>query len=182
MSARARVALNLMIDEGSVSTVRLKNMGYNHPPRVLADLKDAGVPFVMKRIHVDGEPRPVAAYWLVDHVNADGETPRKPIPKWFKDKLLAEWHNRCAVCRGEYTARVLQPDHRIPFRIGVIQSGGIQSFSCRSVAQTIEPRVGPARHVRIGSSEMLIFVSRAIGHPLTSMLTLRQFPNGVYLW
>ena len=118
MSARARVALNLMIDEGSVSTVRLKNMGYNHPPRVLADLKDAGIPFVMKRVRVAGESRSVAAYWLVDHINAAGETPRKTIPKWFKDKLLAEWNGRCAVCRGEYTARVLQPDHRIPFRIG----------------------------------------------------------------
>lgn len=118
MSARARVALDLMLKQGIVTTVELKNMGYNHPPRVLADLKDAGVPFQMTRVRVEGEPRAVAGYQLIDNMNATGEAARRPIPKWFKDQLLEAWDYHCAICNGQYTARILQPDHRIPFRIG----------------------------------------------------------------
>lgn len=54
MSKRARTALDILLQRGSVTTKELQELGYDHPPRAMADLKDAGVPFISTMVNVDG--------------------------------------------------------------------------------------------------------------------------------
>lgn len=119
MSKRAREALEIMIQEGSVTTVDLKNrFGFNHPPRAMGDLKDAGVPFTKTMVKVEGESRRVARYELLDDINvAKANKPRKVIPKKVKTELIAKYGKQCQICGGTFSSQALQVDHRIPFRI-----------------------------------------------------------------
>ncbi len=182
MSTRARVALEIMIEEGFVTTVRLKSMDYNHPPRVLADLKDAGVPFVMSRVQVEGEKRRVASYRLVDTMSGEGEASRKPIPKWFKDQLLDEWNHRCAICHGSTADGSFNPIIVFRFGSGVIRTSGRASTSCRCAVLTTVRRVGPARPARTGRHAIRPPARAATGHHLTPMSTSPPFRSDESRW
>lgn len=115
MSKRARTALDILLQRGSVTTKELQELGYDHPPRAMADLKDAGVPFISTMVNVDGVR--MSRYTLLNEIR-DSVAVRKPIPKAFRESLFAEYHKRCEVCGGQYENRYLQADHRVPFRIG----------------------------------------------------------------
>ncbi|MCG5472215.1 HNH endonuclease [Micromonospora sp. LAH09] len=90
-------------------------MGYDHPPRAIADIKDAGVEIKMNMVFVAG--RRMARYELVPKISDGSMTGRRALPKAFKEGLCAQWFHRCAVCNGKFTTRELQADHRIPYRI-----------------------------------------------------------------
>ena len=49
---RAAAAVQIMLEKGSVTTDDLSRLGYNHPPRAIGDVRDAGIPVVseMKQI------------------------------------------------------------------------------------------------------------------------------------
>lgn len=114
MSARARKALEFMLARGSVTTGDLKAAGYDHPPRAVRDLKDAGLVVESNLVNVGGVR--MSRYTLVDSITADFAQ-RKPIPNAFRKQLFEEHHYRCAVCGGVFITRMLQADHRVPFHI-----------------------------------------------------------------
>ncbi|MFD0317295.1 HNH endonuclease [Streptomyces flavalbus] len=115
-SRRAQRALEHILEHGSVTTAELNDMGYDHPPRAIGDIKDAGVTVVKEMVTVDG--RRMARYALQDQVNSDASgVGRKTLSKRFREDLYALHDHKCAVCGGSYTSRELQADHRIPFRI-----------------------------------------------------------------
>lgn len=115
MSKRARSALNFLLEQGSVTTGELQAAGYDHPPRAVQDLKDAGFVVESTMVKIDGKR--MSQYTLVDSMSA-GFAQRKPIPNAFRKKLFQEHGYRCAVCGGIYPMRMLQADHRVPFNIG----------------------------------------------------------------
>jgi hypothetical protein len=114
MSKRAEAARDILLERGTVTTAELNGLGYDHPPRAIGDLKDAGVTVSTRMISVDG--RRMAQYSLVDTVGST-ERNRKQLPKKFREALYQQHVYRCAICGGRYTGRELQVDHRIPFRI-----------------------------------------------------------------
>lgn len=114
-SRRAETALEILIERGSVTTAELNRLGYDHPPRAIADLKDAGVSVERGMVVEDG--RRMAQYRLKNEIGSGTEKSRKQLPKRFRDQLFLEHEYRCTVCREIYTSRDLQADHRVPFRI-----------------------------------------------------------------
>jgi hypothetical protein len=58
---RARFVLDAIVKNGIVSTIDLKNAGYDHPPRAVMDAKDLG--FAIKKVKAKREDgRTIAAY------------------------------------------------------------------------------------------------------------------------
>lgn len=115
MSARARKALEFMLEHGSVTTGDLKAAGYDHPPRAVRDVKDAGIVVESKLVNVDGVR--MSRYTLVDSIG-EGFLQRRPISNRFRDALFDAHDHHCAVCGGVFITRMLQADHRVPFAIG----------------------------------------------------------------
>lgn len=115
MSKRARAALNIMLERGAVTTkVLQEEYGLDHPPRAIRDLKDAGVLVGSRRVKDSGKT--ISEYFLEDaSATGPGGAPRNPIKKADKDRIIAEFDGKCAMC-GTRTSR-LQLDHRIPFAI-----------------------------------------------------------------
>jgi hypothetical protein len=115
MSARAHLAVEFILQHGSVTTDDIQAMGQGHPPRTIADIRDAGIKTAKTMVVVNGRRR--AQYTLVPDTSGEDQADRKVIPKRFRDALFTEYDYRCAVCNGTFTSRELQADHRIPFRI-----------------------------------------------------------------
>ncbi|MEU6023488.1 HNH endonuclease signature motif containing protein [Micromonospora sp. NPDC047134] len=115
LSLRAKKAVEQMFSQGFVTTADLKAMGYDHPPRAIADLKDAGVKVAKTMVVVGG--RQMARYELVPAIGDAVLIGRRKLPKAFKESLCAQWSYRCAVCNGKFTTKELQADHRVPYRV-----------------------------------------------------------------
>lgn len=115
MSARARKAVEFILQHGSITSDDILAMGQGHPPRTIADIKDAGIKTASTMVIVNGNRR--AQYTLVPDTSGEAESDRKLIPKKFRDQVFTTHGYRCAVCNGSFTSRELQADHRIPFRI-----------------------------------------------------------------
>jgi hypothetical protein len=90
-------------------------MGYDHPSRIIRDLKDAGVTVFSSSVTVDG--RRMARYTLVDTVSGDVAV-RKPLPRDFRRDVYDAANGRCAACNAFFEFRYMQTDHRVPFAIG----------------------------------------------------------------
>lgn len=115
MSTRGRKALEFMLSHGSVTTGDLKAAGYDHPPRAVRDVKDAGLVVESKLEKVDGVR--MSRYTLIDSIS-EGFLQRRPISNTFRNDLFREHDYRCSVCGGTFITRMLQADHRVPFAIG----------------------------------------------------------------
>jgi hypothetical protein len=120
VTRRAGAALRILLERGSVTTAALKDAGYDHPPRIAGDLKDAGFVIDSALVNVDGVR--MSQYTLVDTMTAEGAAIRKPIPLNFRKQLFATTDHRCAACGAKFITRLLQADHRVPFRVGGDQS------------------------------------------------------------
>ena len=49
-NSRSSKALRVMLEKGSVTTADLTDLGYDHPPRAIGDVRDAGIPVVREMI------------------------------------------------------------------------------------------------------------------------------------
>lgn len=115
-SKRAGRCLEHMLEYGTLTTEQLSEMGYEHPPRAIRDLRDAGV--IVNRANVkSSNGRNIAQYTLVAQRSV-GRTGRTGIPKKFREQVNASKDNHCGICNGMFEPRELQCDHRVPFEIG----------------------------------------------------------------
>ncbi|MFF0423747.1 HNH endonuclease signature motif containing protein [Streptomyces sp. NPDC004520] len=115
MSKRAALVRDYILEYGAVTTGKLAELGYSHPPRAARDLKDAGAGVVT--IMVKGpDGRRMASYAFNGKANEDGAG-RVVIPKAFGEALKRAHGGKCAVCYGDFSERELQCDHRVPFAI-----------------------------------------------------------------
>lgn len=116
-TGRAVLALKAMLNAGFVTTDDLNAMGYNHPPRAIADVRDQGIPVVTESVkNPDG--RRMARYRLgtADSIRA-GQVGRTNFPKNFRIALFAKYGSVDCITGAEHDPRSLQIDHRIPFRM-----------------------------------------------------------------
>lgn len=116
---RARIVIDHILQHGQITTEELKTLyGYDHPPRAIQDVRDNGIP--LKRLTVKSSSnRSIAAYTFDTSATIEGDKVggRTAFPKQFKDKLYAASSGRCALCNGQFEARMLQIDHRVPYEI-----------------------------------------------------------------
>ncbi len=116
---RPKRVIDHILQHGYITTDELKEQyGYNHPPRAAQDVKDEGIGLVMERV-AGPDGRKIARYSFA----AEGETRpsmaggRQAFPKSLKISLIEIQGAKCAICSGEFIARYLQIDHRIPYSV-----------------------------------------------------------------
>jgi len=129
-NSRASKALRAMLATGSVTTDDLNALGYNHPPRAIGDVRDAGIPVITERDRTpDG--RPMARYRLgrAEDIQNDRHAGRSVLPKAFKAELLSRYGSADCITGAKLEPRNLQIDHRIPYRIA--GDAGIRGISWR---------------------------------------------------
>lgn len=115
---RAIAALKAILAKGSISTDELQALGYNHPPRAIGDIRDAGIPIITGSGQSKGGRR-MAVYSLGDSAQIqEGRIGgRSALPKAFKVSLIAKYGSMDCITGAKLDGGVLQIDHRIPYRI-----------------------------------------------------------------
>lgn len=116
---RAIIVLKAMLMSGSITTDELLALGYNHPPRAVGDVKDAGIPIVKQNARSPKTGRRMAVYSFGDAsmIQQGRIGGRSALPKKFKKALIERYGSRDCITGAELDERVLQIDHRIPYRI-----------------------------------------------------------------
>ncbi len=117
---RARALIDYLLEHGECSTEDLNDMGYDHPPRVAGDVKEAGIPIVMTRDRVSAKTgRKIGVYRFgnPDDIKAGRIDGRKAFSKPFKAALVARYGARDAFTQEPLEARYLQIDHRVPYQV-----------------------------------------------------------------
>ncbi len=116
---RARVVIEHILEHGFITTEELEETyGYNHPPRAVRDVREAGIPLETFRVK-SSDGRSIAAYRFGDlsKIQTDKLAGRKVFSKQFKAELYQLSGGKCAICSGRFEARYLQIDHRIPYEV-----------------------------------------------------------------
>lgn len=117
---RARALIDYLLEHGECSTEDLNEMGYDHPPRVAGDVKEAGIPIVMTRDRVSAKTgRKIGVYRFGDpsDIKAGRIDGRKAFSKKFKAQLVAKYGARDAFTQEQLEPRYLQIDHRVPYQV-----------------------------------------------------------------
>jgi hypothetical protein len=116
---RAIAVLKALLDKGTITTDELNEMGYNHPPRAVGDVRDAGIPVVTGSATSAKTGRRMAVYSFgdPDMIQEGRIGGRSALPKKFKAKLIARYGSIDCITGATLDERVLQIDHRIPYRI-----------------------------------------------------------------
>lgn len=116
ISLRGKKVLNFLLKHGSITTADIAAMGYDHPPRAIRDVRDAGIPLITK-METDAHKKRHARYVFGDSSDIKEHMiqGRVTFPKSFKKKLLKIQGNRCAICNQKFDPEYLQIDHRVPY-------------------------------------------------------------------
>ncbi len=117
---RSRVVIDHILKHGFITTEELQNLyGYNHPPRAIRDVREQGIPLETFSVK-NAEGRSIAAYRFTALAGREAGKAggRKAVPKAFKQRLIEQQGNQCAICLEEYSPQHLQVDHRVPYEVG----------------------------------------------------------------
>lgn len=117
-SKRAANVLKIMLDKGSISTDEINALGYNHPPRAIGDVRDCGIPVVTgKGVSKSGQQMAVYSLGAAVDIQEGRVGGRSALPKRFKVALIERYGSRDCINGACLDERVLQIDHRVPYRI-----------------------------------------------------------------
>lgn len=120
---RARFVIDTILEKGFCSTEDLKNGGYEHAPRAARDVREIGIPLETFKIK-DSMGKSIAAYKFGDWEKAKKANQlaktlgRTQLTEKLKNALIDKYGAKCYLYGESYPARLLQPDHRIPYEIG----------------------------------------------------------------
>ncbi len=119
LGKRPRTVLEKILENGSVSTYELGQLGYDQPPRAAQDLKEAGV-----KLRTSFGKHPTTGARMAIYSLAQKEPDSLPnfvgrtaFPIRFRTELFRIFNNRCNICNSRYNQLLLQIDHRIPYII-----------------------------------------------------------------
>ncbi|HLI63032.1 MAG TPA: hypothetical protein VKV05_06510 [Terriglobales bacterium] len=111
---RARLVLDRIARNGSVTTEELKEMGYDHPPRARMDAIDLGFPMKTTRVKSRNGKKNIASYSF-NLSGRQGEWQgRRSLPKKLREAIITESAGKCEVCGATHD---LQVDHRVPYQV-----------------------------------------------------------------
>ena len=116
-SGRSRHVVEQILKHGYVTTMTIASLGYDHPPRAAADVRDRGIPLKTVMKTVDGKK--VAHYRFPDEMSVLDRTAsgRVAISKQFQREVMEHYGERDIFTGVAAGTGVLQIDHRVPFRI-----------------------------------------------------------------
>ncbi len=117
---RAQAVIWHILKNGTISTEELSDIyGYDHPPRAIRDVREAGIPLETFSTQSARTGRKIAAYRFADPAKAIAGRigGRKSFSKKFKDALIARYGARSHLTGELLEPRYLQIDHRIPYEI-----------------------------------------------------------------
>ena len=118
--ARPRKVIEMILQEGYVTTEQLQAAGYEHAPRAARDVRERGIPLITGKTK-NAKGKSIAVYRFPDDIPERQSFSvlggRKQFPKSFREKLVARDGEECAICAAPLSARALQIDHRIPYEI-----------------------------------------------------------------
>lgn len=116
-AGRSRVVVEHILDNGYITTLQLSELGYEHPPRAAADVRDRGIPLQTVRKAIDGKQ--VGHYRFPDDLDQLDQTSRGriSISKKFRKEVLEYYGEIDIFTRAATSPREIQIDHRIPYRI-----------------------------------------------------------------
>jgi hypothetical protein len=110
---RARVVLDTILQNGSISTAELKTIGYDHPPRAKRDAVELGI--AIKCVMVKGSNGKRMGMYVFDERELDpNKTGRVVVPKKEREALIKSKGAKCNLCGATHN---LQVDHRIPYEV-----------------------------------------------------------------
>lgn len=115
-SGRSRVLVEHILDHGYITTVMLASLGYDHPPRAAADVRDRGIPLQTVVETVDGKR--IGHYRFPDNLELDRDASgRIAVPIKFQREVLKHYGVIDIFTGVAWDSGQLQIDHRVPFRI-----------------------------------------------------------------
>lgn len=116
--SRGAKALRAILERGYVTTGDMKALGYDHPPRALADLRDHGIPLEKEMVR-NADGKRMASYRLGTSASIrTGQVGRTNFTKKFRNALFERYGEIDCITRAAHSCGALQIDHRIPYRIG----------------------------------------------------------------
>lgn len=110
---RARLVLDVLVKDGSISTIQINEAGYDHPPRAVRDAVELG--FAITRIKAkrsDGQS--IAAYVFDERELDPSLTGRVVLAKKERSAIIKRKGGKCGLCGAVHNVQV---DHRIPFQV-----------------------------------------------------------------
>lgn len=119
LGKRPRTVLEKIVENGSVSTYELGQLGYDQPPRAAQDLKEAGVKLktTFGKHPETGARMGIYSLDPDQSGNNDNFKGRTAFPKKFRQDLFKHYDQKCNLCNSKYPSGVLQIDHRVPYLI-----------------------------------------------------------------
>lgn len=113
---RARIVLDRIAKNGSITTEELEEIGYDHPPRARMDAIDLGFPMTTTRVRSQNGKKSIAAYTfdLLGKFDERGKAGRVALPKKKRSEIIAKAGNKCELCGATHD---LQVDHRVPYQV-----------------------------------------------------------------
>lgn len=117
---RPRTVIDHIIEHGSITTEELKSVyGYDHPPRAIRDVREAGIPLETFFVTSKETGRQIGAYRFdsPDKIKKGRIEGRKAFSKKFRDALIERYGPRDAITGERLEPRYLQIDHRVPYEV-----------------------------------------------------------------
>ncbi len=115
---RAIAVLKALLKKGSISTDELKAMGYEHPPRAVGDVRDAGIPVITgSGRSASGRRMAVYTFGSPEDIQQGRVGGRSAFPKEFKQDLLEKYGSIDCITGATLDPKVLSIDHRVPYRV-----------------------------------------------------------------
>ncbi len=116
-TGRSRVVVEHILENGYITTLDLSELGYEHPPRAAADVRDRGIPLETVSRTIDGKR--IGHYRFPDNMDQLDQTSigRIAISKKFRKEVLEHYGEIDIFTRAATSSREIQIDHRIPYRI-----------------------------------------------------------------
>lgn len=113
---RARLVLDRIAENGSITTEELREIGYDHPPRARMDAIDLGFPIIRKTVKSKDGKKNIASYSfnLAGKLGEKERAGRSAFPKKERAAIIAEAGNKCELCGATHD---LQVDHRVPYQV-----------------------------------------------------------------
>lgn len=109
---RARVVLDTIARDGSITTEQLQRLGYDHPPRAARDVRELGFALVTTMAR-NASGKRMAVYILAHNVEA-GKTGRLQLPKSAREAIIEAAGGKCQLCGAFHD---LQVDRRVPYEV-----------------------------------------------------------------
>jgi hypothetical protein len=107
-----------MLDKGAISTDDINDLGYNHPPRAIGDIRDAGIPVITgSATSRSGRRMAVYRFGSASDIQEGRVGGRSAFSKKFKAELVEYYGLEDRITGARLDERLLQIDHRVPYRI-----------------------------------------------------------------